>query len=453
MRSLLSRFEIRPGEHRPHPLRDGLILLTVLGTLLFAGYTRHIPFTHPSGQVVRAHLTTASNVRAHQPVRVKGVDVGEVEKVRLAPDGRSAIVTLRIDPDSGISVRRDAAVAVWWRTLLGFNQYVELDPGSPSAPALGDQVIPPSRTSVQTEVDEVLRTLDDDGRGAVRTVVKELDRGFGDGTAVRGTVDRLGPATRGLGKTVTALRGTRPGTDLPRLARSANRALGAIAADETQLAGLVDHADTALAVTAARRADLGASVAGAPAAMRQTRSTLARLESTLDVLDPLVRRLQPGAEVLEPAAVRTRAALRQAIPLLDDARPLLRRLRPALRTLEPLAGDGTELMDTLQPSLTRAHEDIVPWLQRRDPDTKLLNGQAIGPTFSALSDASSLFDANGSWIRFETAPAERAINTLPCVLNLTNPDTQDKIDCTRLTQALQTALGGRPATTTRKARR
>lgn len=438
------RFEMRPGKHRAHPVRDGLILLTIVGTALFAGYTRHIPFTSEDGQIVRARVTSAANVQAGQPVRVQGVDVGKVEGVELDDGGSSALITMRIKPDSGVDVRRDARAGIWWRTLLGYNQYVEIEPGSPSAPSLGGDVIPLARTTVQTEVDEVLRTLDDDGRQAVRDVVAGLDGGLREPRVVRDVIDRAGPALTGVAGTVGPLRGTRAGSDLPRLVRGANRTFAGVAADEAALGGIVEHADTALAVTAARRADLGDAIAGAPAAMRETRATLTRLKQTLDVLDPLVADLEPGARVLRPAALSAGAALRDAVPLLERARPLLRSLQPALRGLGPVSRDTTRLISDLEPTVARANKDLIPWLHGRDDSTRLRNFEAIGPAFSTLADASSLFDTNGFSMRFQTAPAERALPAAPCLTSITNPDAKDKLDCTALTQALGVALGQRP---------
>lgn len=449
-RGLLDRLEIRPGQHRPHPMRTGAIMLGVVGILLYAGFTRHVPFTSPEGDLVPVHVTNAADVKAGQPVRVKGIDVGKVEDVERGPGGRGAVLSLRIDPGKGVTLHRDARASVWWRTLLGYNNYVELDPGSPSAPPLGPEGIPLSRTTVQTQVDEVLRPLTADARGALRTAIHEFDGGFGDTASVQDVVRRLGPGTAGLGPAITAMRGEHPGDDLPRLVSTASRAFGALARDEAALGGLIDHADTAMGVTAARRSDLARLVTEAPASMRQTRATLTRLERTLDVLDPVAERLQPGARRLAAATASTRAALDQATPLLRRTRPLLARLRPALRDLAPLGRDGTSLLQRFDPTVDRMRDVVVPWLRERDPDTKLRNYEAIGPTGSVLADAGSQFDANGFWIRFQTAPAERAVVTLPCVTMLTNPDAATRVDCTALSQALDAALGLTPPRRTKR---
>src|SRR5439155_65317 len=100
------------------------------------------------GEVVKAEFASADNVSPGKtPVRVHGVPVGEVEKVERRSGGRGVVVTMRLKDTHGFRVTRDARAHIYWRTLMGFNFYVELEPGAPSAPALGDRSIPLSHTT------------------------------------------------------------------------------------------------------------------------------------------------------------------------------------------------------------------------------------------------------------------------------------------------------------------
>lgn len=66
-------------------------------------------------------------------VRVAGVRVGKVERIRLTPEGH-ALVTLQIDDD--VVLRQGATARVADLGLLG-EKFVELNPGPPDAPVLG----------------------------------------------------------------------------------------------------------------------------------------------------------------------------------------------------------------------------------------------------------------------------------------------------------------------------
>jgi len=146
---------------------------------------------------VTAVLAYGANVRpGYTPVRVHGVDVGQVTGVQRAPAGRGVQIEMAIDDGKGVTLHDDARLALRWRTLLGRNMYVDLDPGSRSAPPLGHASIPRSRTSDQIELDTALEPLDARGRAAMKTMLGEFDRGFSDPAAVSGTIDAVEPAMR-----------------------------------------------------------------------------------------------------------------------------------------------------------------------------------------------------------------------------------------------------------------
>jgi virulence factor Mce-like protein len=442
-RSLRARFDLVPGMHRARPVRTGLVALGIAAVVLYCGFTVSIPFVPKGAAVVRAEFERAASVRPGTPVRVHGVNVGEVEKVAQGPGGRGAVLTLRVKHGMGVDVHADARAAIWWRTLLARNMYVELDPGSASAPALGGATIPRSRTTTQTELDEVLSVLDPTGRKAVQTTLREFDRGLGEPAAVGGTVDALEPAMREVSPAMRALRGTRTG-DLNRLVVGTSRAMGALASHENALGGLIDSGAVSLGVTAAQRAQLGTAIAAAPASLRQTRATMRRLRTTLDVLDPLAAQLRPGARRLAPATGAARPALTALDRLLARAEPTLVRLRPTLESLADLAPDARRMVQDAKAPVDRTHDEIIPFLNQRDPSIKLRNFEAIGPTLSVVDSATSQFDRYGHIIRFQAGVSEQALGTSPCTTFLLDPTAKQKVDCSLLTDAMKAVLGMAP---------
>ncbi|MCW3012700.1 MAG: Virulence factor Mce family protein [Solirubrobacterales bacterium] len=444
-RGILPRFEVVPGEHRAHPLRNGLLFLALLGFVLFCGYTRNIPFVNNGGQVVKAEFSNAINASTGNIVRSRGVEVGEVTKIERDDDGEGAVLTMKLKKDAGIKVMKDARADLFWRTLLGRNMYVDLDPGTQAAGDLGDARIPVKRTSNQVELDQVLASYDSDGRKGVQTFMREFDTAFSDPDAPGASIEALAPAMTNAAGGLPALRGQAPGDDITTLVRTASRTLGALAADESRLAGLIDGADVTFSVTNARRQDIGAMLDQAPATLRETQTTMRRVRTTLDAVDPVASELRPGVREVDDAVRTTRPALRQLTKVLPSANPALRQLVPAMRDLKAATQVATPLMREAAPVLDRAGGTILPFLDEVDPDTKLKNHQAIGPFFSVLSSGSSSFDANGHAMRFQAGVGERsATNTLPCQTGIfdKNPPASDLAACQALTGALSGLFGG-----------
>ncbi len=79
-------------------------------------------------------------------MRIGGVEVGRVKRIEALGDGsRGALVTMDIQ-DKGLPIHRDAEIKVRPRIFLEGNWFVDLRPGSPSAPEVEEgDVIPSSR--------------------------------------------------------------------------------------------------------------------------------------------------------------------------------------------------------------------------------------------------------------------------------------------------------------------
>jgi virulence factor Mce-like protein len=433
-RRLFGRFELTPGQHRPHTMRNGAFALLLAGFVLYAGYSRHIPFWPKGGDTVRAEFADASNVRGGQEVRVRGVKVGTVESVERAGGRDAATVKMRLTEDGRPALRSDARASIYWRTLLGRNMYIELDPGR--SPRALDGAIPKTRTNTQVELDQAFEPLDARGRRSLQTMLDSFRAGF-DGAAAGQTIDALAPALRRVAPGLQALRGRRSG-DLQRLVDDTAKVTRALDRRQAELAGLIDGAATTLGVTAARRADLAATVQRAPATLSHTRAQLTDLRSTLDRLDPVASDLRPGARRLAAAAGTTAPALDAAVPLLGRAKPLLADLQPAVRRLRGVGRTGTPLVRSLSPTVDRAQEQILPWLTGPDKNTGRKVFQTIGPAIATLASLAEAYDANGHDVSFQGGGGLRSGGTLfPCEAVLTDPTPQQRVKCTELAKGIE----------------
>ena len=400
-----------PRTHAITPEQRRGAAVAAIGVLLLAvAFTGTLPFLGGGGgETVTARFAQANEVDTATPVRVGGVDVGVVKALRAAP-GNTTDVVMSITT-GGVAPHSDASAQIRWRTLLGGSMYIDLNPGSPSAPPLRG-VIPVSRTGAQVDWDQFNDVYPTATRRAFGQMIAGFSAGLRSPADEGSTLHVLGPDAAVIGQGSAALRGSRIG-DLPALIRTTAATVRALSADTRSLQGLVTGADGTLAVTAAHNAALAQAIQLSPAALDSTLETSRTLDGTLTALDPLVTQLQPGARELAPATAALEPMLRRLNRALDDARPLLRVSPRAVRELGAMGSEGTPLIGSLQPLVDRLNTNLIPWLGQRDSDTRLRLYEAIGPLFSGLADSLSSFDANGYLYNFNVQVSSGSI-LLPC---------------------------------------
>jgi len=422
-------------------LRLGVAAIVLLPLLVLGVATGALPglLHHEDRRTVRAIFADAQQLRVGAPVRLDGVKAGEVSAIARRAAG--TVVTMRLDRSAG-PLHADATAALRWRTLLGSAFYVALGRGTPAAGSLPGDTIARARTRGQVELDDVASVV----RGGARQGLQRLPRALGDALAdpaqPAGTLRALDEASPDLARGLAALRGRRVGSDLRSLvARSAQvtEALGR----SRRLDGLVSDAATTVDATAAEATAIRTALDRAPAALRDTRATLARLDTTLSLADPLVRRLSAAAPDVAPTLRALRPTVVRADALLRDARPLLRSLRPAVTALRGAAAQAEPLLRGLQPSIDRLERTILPYLAEKDEGTGTSTTVMIGATFASVGGSAGTEDANGHFIRFPLS-AGSSSTYLPCQTYLSNPDKARFLECQSLEAALKTVLSYDP---------
>ena len=432
-----------PAARREHPLAAGLLLLAAIALLAYCGVAHRIPLLGgESGTLVRAQFTAANFVDDQTPVRVGGVDVGHVTSARLEPRRNLALVTMRIT-NRHVVVRRDALAAIRWRTLLGGTFYIDLDPGSPSAPPLGATAIPVAHTSTQVEFDDLAQVFAHRTADGPRVFLHEMRAALADRAAVGSALRALTDSTPTIAAGLAPMRGSEP-HDLRRLVAATGASAGALARDTAALRGVVTGMQGTFAVTAGHRRALGRMIELSPPALDATAQTMRRLDVTLSHLDPLVTALRPGARALAPATAAATPTMGALRTLLTDARPLLRSLGGSLTALSHAGGAGVPLMRALTPTLTRLRTQLDPWLARRDASTGLRTYEALGPTFGAIDAAASEMDGEGYWLHFPSQTDTRSIvvGGAPAQ-RMCDAHGVDHARCAAVLAALSRAFGGR----------
>jgi phospholipid/cholesterol/gamma-HCH transport system substrate-binding protein len=92
------------------------------------------------GIPIKARFNTAGDLKAGDPVKLAGVDVGRVQAIRLA-DGKVE-VAMTVEPAAG--VRTDSKAAIKFTGLMGQN-FVALDFGNPTSPVASTGALLESR--------------------------------------------------------------------------------------------------------------------------------------------------------------------------------------------------------------------------------------------------------------------------------------------------------------------
>src|SRR5215212_11028503 len=246
--------------HTPRlsPFAAGSIAIAVIAILVYLGFTKDIPFTRP--YEVRAVFTSSNGLRPDSPVRIAGVDVGKVKQVDADSGTDNAVVTMTID-EQGLPLHKDATAKIRPRTFLEGNFFVDLQPGSPGSPDLGDgSTMKVTQTSTPVQLDQVLTALQSDTRQDLRDVLEGLgtalrskpsaaddrdaDRSARGETAAESfndAYDDIGPGERAQAQVNDALLGQEPERDLGRLVDGLARTAAGLARNEGQLQDLVTN--------------------------------------------------------------------------------------------------------------------------------------------------------------------------------------------------------------------
>src|SRR3954463_843608 len=154
----------------------GAIVLAVALAATYFGFTKHVPFTH--GFRVKAVFPSANSIRANSPVRIAGVTVGKVKKIERQDGTDAAVVTMEIKK-KGLPIHKDATIKIRPRIFLEGNFFVDVKPGTPTAPTIDDgDTIPMTQTATPVQFDQVLSILQSDTRDSLRKTLDGLGTGL-----------------------------------------------------------------------------------------------------------------------------------------------------------------------------------------------------------------------------------------------------------------------------------
>ena len=301
-----------------------------------------------------------------QSVTIAGVEVGLVGGVELAHG--QAVVTMDIFRKYA-PVYRNATVLLRPRTPLK-DMYLALDPGTASAGRVPDGgTLGLASTQPTVNVDQILGSLDADTRTYLLLLLSGGAQAFnGKGatasrpsaaTAATLAADfkRFAPLNRST-LDFTKLLSQRSG-NLRRAIHNLDLVAGSLGGVDTQLASLVKQSNTDFQAISSQDQALSQGIRLLPGTLRQTSSTLAKVQRFAAASGPALKRLQPFARDLGPA--------------LDALRPLAKQTTPAIEhQLEPFASD---------PGIRRLAQTLAP-----AASSLAKAAPALSSSFSVLND-------------------------------------------------------------------
>jgi phospholipid/cholesterol/gamma-HCH transport system substrate-binding protein len=331
--------------------------LSCFGILLFLWVTfgGPTPFRAKPYQI-KVPFNEATQLAEQSDVRISGVNVGKVQNIALAPNGRQALATVDID-DKYAPLPESTRAILRTKTLLG-ETYIELTPGSRQSPDLSDGgTVPEANVAQSVQLDEIFRTFDSKTRAAFQGWMQDAAIAVnGEGQSLSYAIGEFEPTFTEFDKLFRTLDTQR--VAVGQLFRNGATTFQSLRGREGELASLIQSSNAVFQTAARRERDIEALFRAFPTFLDESRLTVARLKGFAVKTDPLMRQLVPAAEQLSPtlisfaklapeakgffeglAPVIARApdgfpALRKLFR--DNFPPLLRALDPFLRNLNPI---------------------------------------------------------------------------------------------------------------------
>jgi phospholipid/cholesterol/gamma-HCH transport system substrate-binding protein len=390
----------------------GIAVMVLLTYLVFGGA---LPFQHQ--YTIKAVFSEASEVGDRSPVRIAGVDVGSVTDVKRGP-GTTAIVTMSVD-HSALPIHRDATLKIRPRLFLEGNFFIDLSPGTPSAPRLPDGgTIPLAQTAVPVQLDQVLTSLQSSPRENLQQLVHTLATSLesGGAQAFNDTVPLMEPAFLRSAVAAQALQGEQPG-DLAAVIRDGDSVIHAIDTRRAQLPTLITSLNQTMTTLAAHATALGESVSGFDQLSQQAPPTFDALNAIFPTARTFLRELRPGLDTAPATLTLANPLLDQVAGLISprELPALLAQLRPALPQLRKLEPQLATLLAKLRPDLECVRLNALPTLRKQVDDPPLSTGEPVYRDFlsAVVGQTSSThnFDGNGIAVRYHLGFGEQEVST------------------------------------------
>jgi phospholipid/cholesterol/gamma-HCH transport system substrate-binding protein len=418
---------------RINPVRAGAIALLIIVVGTWLAFTKALPWRDPFQ--FNAYFQTSNNLRLDSPVRIAGVNVGEVVAVERAEDSDLVKVTMQMK-ESGLPIHKDATLKIRSRIFLEGNFFVDLNPGTPDGAEVDDgDTIPVTRTSTPVQLDELLTALQTNDRERLQ----ELLDGLGDGLTgkpsaaddrdqdpdVRGesaakslndSLDEAPASLKGSAQVNRALLGTEP-HDLSKLIVGLDKVTTALGTNEEQLKSLITNFNRFFSSFADEEQNLNEAIRLLAPTVEHARDSLTSLNAALPELAGFARDLTPGVQETQRTIRAVTPWLAQAERLFSRSElgGLLQSLRPATASLARAAADSRGFLTETNLTSRCFNEVILPAGDTVINEGAFTTGASVFKEFwyvmTAFASEAQGFDGNGSYVNTATAGGDNLIRT------------------------------------------
>ena len=401
------------NRRQPNFFRYGLIALIIVGSATYLGFTKDIPFTRSFE--LKAVFESANSIKKNSPVRIAGVAIGKIKAIEPFEDSDAAVVTMQIN-DTGLPIHTDATAKIRPRIFLEGNFFVDLKPGTPSAPTFDDgDTITIANTSTPVQLDQVLTALQDPTRTDLRTILDELGRGLKRGArSFNKAYADIAPAERSTSIVNEAFLGTEPERDLPRLISGLARATEGLGRNEQQLQDLVTDFSTTMGAFAAESDNLRTTIRELGPTLDTTNVALARVNDALPSIRAFAVDILPGVRETPETIEAGFPWIAQTIQLVspEELQGLAQDLQPTSRDTARFVDASLKLFPAADALARCATETILPTGDLVINDqfaTGQPNYREFAYTLVGLASEGQGFDGNGGYVHFQPGGGSQTI--------------------------------------------
>ncbi len=283
-----------------------------------------------------------------EPVNIAGVNVGEITGSSL--QNGQAVIHMQLNPTELPSphvLYRNATANLFPNTPLK-DMEIDIYPGTPTAGRMPPNgTIPIGQTTVPTDSDELLDSLDADTRTWLTSLVADVNEGTtGRGQDIKQLLQNLGPTSSQLREIGDLLANRRQ--ELAQIIHNLGVLTQATSQKDAQLATVVRAGDRTIGALASQDVALRQAITHFPSTLQTTRTTLGDVTHLANALGPTARALIPTAHHL-PTTLRDTRTLFEGSALLplDKIPPFVQAVLPLAQLLPPLESNLTQVTPPL----------------------------------------------------------------------------------------------------------
>ncbi|MFZ0042332.1 MAG: MlaD family protein, partial [Solirubrobacteraceae bacterium] len=398
----------------------GVVLIIVFSYLAYTKFAN--PFA--SKYTIHATFANANDLEPGSFVRIAGVNVGQVSGVQAEPGCKpnspslaaqgvcqAADVTMTIQKQ-GLPIHTDATFAIRPRIFLEGNFFVDVSPGTPSAPiAKTGHTFPIQQGVEPVQFDQVLTSLQANTRQNLQTLLQQYGLAVKKGgPSFNKSIQYWLPAYEYSSIVAHDALGIQP-HDLSNYIAAQGKVAGALDAHPNNLKSLVTDFNLTAGAFASQQRNLQDTVIELPKTLAAAIPAFNALNDAFPPTERFARALIPGVKSTPAMVDATLPFISQLNALMQpsELRGLVHDLKPTIPALAKLTNETIPLMkNEVRPTSSCVVNVIHPWSEGTVPDSHFnaSNGFPSRKIYieqvdylPGLAGESRDFDANGPYVR------------------------------------------------------